>query len=56
MVAASLAGRVASIWLGILGGGVLLFWLLLYLWSRRFEAVVGSGGVLAHSRSCSLPP
>jgi 1,4-dihydroxy-2-naphthoate octaprenyltransferase len=39
LVATSLAGRVASIWFGILGGGVLLFWLLLYLWSRRFEAL-----------------
>ncbi|MGD8395936.1 MAG: UbiA family prenyltransferase [Candidatus Eiseniibacteriota bacterium] len=39
LVGAALTGRVATIWLGALAGGVIVFWLLLYVWSRRFESL-----------------
>lgn len=39
LVALALAGWIGSYRLIFLGGGVLLFWLLLYVWSRRFESL-----------------
>jgi 1,4-dihydroxy-2-naphthoate octaprenyltransferase len=39
LVALAMARRIASYWLVFLGAGVLLFWLLLYAWSRRFESL-----------------
>ncbi len=35
----SLAGRIAPIWFGLLPAGVVVLWMLLVLWARRFESL-----------------
>jgi 1,4-dihydroxy-2-naphthoate octaprenyltransferase len=39
LVVIALRGRIAPAWAWILAGGVMAMWFLLYLWSRRFDAL-----------------